>query len=129
MEPLWPTGKPIPEAKLKDLKSLLHLIPQEYHSFYVNLDADKHIEDDLEGFSDHVVLQQERAHAHAHAARSSAISTGTDLFTDLGLHDKKMCMRNDSFTDHGFHDKHIKVEAVFEGYCALVVWSWYQEDS
>ncbi|KAI8428422.1 hypothetical protein MSG28_007243 [Choristoneura fumiferana] len=25
--------KPIPEAKLKDLKSLLHLIPQEYHSF------------------------------------------------------------------------------------------------
>ncbi|XP_073956928.1 uncharacterized protein [Choristoneura fumiferana] len=51
MEPLWPTGKPIPEAKLKDLKSLLHLIPQEYHSFYVNLDADKHIEDDLEGFS------------------------------------------------------------------------------
>ncbi|KAI8422477.1 hypothetical protein MSG28_006298 [Choristoneura fumiferana] len=50
MEPLWPTGKPIPEAKLKDLKSLLHLIPQEYHSFYVNLDADKHIEDDLEGF-------------------------------------------------------------------------------
>ncbi|KAI8440582.1 hypothetical protein MSG28_001811 [Choristoneura fumiferana] len=44
--------KPIPEAKLKDLKSLLHLIPQEYHSFYVNLDADKHIEDDLEGFSD-----------------------------------------------------------------------------
>ncbi|KAI8419718.1 hypothetical protein MSG28_008405 [Choristoneura fumiferana] len=44
-------GKTIPEAKLKDLKSLLHLIPQEYHSFYVNLDADKHIEDDLEGFS------------------------------------------------------------------------------
>ncbi|KAI8423583.1 hypothetical protein MSG28_012669 [Choristoneura fumiferana] len=52
MEPLWPTGKPIPEAKLKDLKSLLHLIPQQYLSFYVNLDADKHIEDDLEGFSE-----------------------------------------------------------------------------
>ncbi|KAI8431661.1 hypothetical protein MSG28_016140 [Choristoneura fumiferana] len=40
----------------------------------------------------------------------STISTGTDSFTDLGLHDKKMCTRNDSFTDHGFHDKHIKVE-------------------
>ncbi|KAI8433502.1 hypothetical protein MSG28_015534 [Choristoneura fumiferana] len=57
---------------------------------------------------DHVVLQQERAHGHA--ARRSAISTGTDSFTDLGLHDKKMCTRNDSFTDHGCHDKHIKVE-------------------
>ncbi|KAI8425354.1 hypothetical protein MSG28_007115 [Choristoneura fumiferana] len=41
----------------------------------------------------------------------STISTGTDSFTDLGLHDNKICTRNDSFTDHGFHDKHIKVEA------------------
>ncbi|KAI8421186.1 hypothetical protein MSG28_008257 [Choristoneura fumiferana] len=38
------------------------------------------------------------------------ISTGTDSFTDLGLHDKKISTGNDSFTDHGFHDKHIKVE-------------------
>ncbi|KAI8431677.1 hypothetical protein MSG28_016156 [Choristoneura fumiferana] len=39
----------------------------------------------------------------------STISTGTDSFTDLGLHDKKICTRNDSFTDHGFHKKHIKL--------------------
>ncbi|KAI8435386.1 hypothetical protein MSG28_003704 [Choristoneura fumiferana] len=44
-----------------------------------------------------------------------AISTGTGSFTDLGLHDKKMCTRNDSFTDHGFHDKHIKVEGFIWG--------------
>ncbi|KAI8434647.1 hypothetical protein MSG28_003180 [Choristoneura fumiferana] len=40
----------------------------------------------------------------------SSFSTGTDSFTDLGLHEKKICTRSDSFTDHGFHDKHIKVE-------------------
>ncbi|KAI8433020.1 hypothetical protein MSG28_013890 [Choristoneura fumiferana] len=34
-------------------------------------------------------------------AKCSSISTGTDSFTDLGLHDKKICTRNDSFTDHG----------------------------
>ncbi|KAI8422630.1 hypothetical protein MSG28_006410 [Choristoneura fumiferana] len=43
-------------------------------------------------------------------AMRSAISTDIYSFTDLGLHDKKICTRNDSFTDHGFHDKHIKVE-------------------
>ncbi|KAI8429818.1 hypothetical protein MSG28_000332 [Choristoneura fumiferana] len=32
----------------------------------------------------------------------------TNSFTDLGLHDKKICTGNDSFTDHGIHDKHIK---------------------
>ncbi|KAI8430335.1 hypothetical protein MSG28_000642 [Choristoneura fumiferana] len=43
-------------------------------------------------------------------AMRSTVSTGTDSFTDLGLHDKKISTRNDSFTDHGIHDKHIKVE-------------------
>ncbi|KAI8438452.1 hypothetical protein MSG28_010962 [Choristoneura fumiferana] len=53
----------------------------------------------------------------------STISTGTDSFTDLGLHDKKMCTRNDSFTDHGFHDMHIKVEVMAEQYRVEHYWS------
>lgn len=51
MEPLWPTGKPVPDVKLKDLKSMLHLISQNSHDFYVNLIGKDDIEDDLEGFS------------------------------------------------------------------------------
>lgn len=34
MEPLWPNGKPISEAKLNDLKSLLPLIPEDAQDFY-----------------------------------------------------------------------------------------------
>lgn len=51
MEPLWPNGKPVPEAKVKDLKSILHLIPKDSHNFYVKLVGDSTIDDDLEGFS------------------------------------------------------------------------------
>ncbi|KAI8442438.1 hypothetical protein MSG28_005951 [Choristoneura fumiferana] len=58
----------------------------------------------------------------------SAISTGTDSFTDLGLHDKKMSTRNDSFTDHGFHDKHIKGEGFIWG-VATKVFFISKEDS
>ncbi|KAI8433223.1 hypothetical protein MSG28_015301 [Choristoneura fumiferana] len=53
------------------------------------------------------------------SARSTN-STGTDSFTDLGLHDKKICTGNDSFTDHGFHDKHIKVEGFIWGVATKV---------
>lgn len=52
MEPLWPTGKPVPHAKLRDLKSMLHLILQDSYEFYVKLVGNDDIEDDLEGFSD-----------------------------------------------------------------------------
>ncbi|KAF9791441.1 hypothetical protein SFRURICE_014779 [Spodoptera frugiperda] len=48
MEPLWPTGKLVSEAKLKDLKSMLHLIPQDSYDFYVKLVGQDDIEDDLE---------------------------------------------------------------------------------
>ncbi|CAK1598006.1 unnamed protein product [Parnassius mnemosyne] len=51
MEPLWPTGKPVPEAKLRDLKSMLHLISQDSHDFYVKLVGSADLEDDIEGFS------------------------------------------------------------------------------
>ncbi|KAF9418473.1 hypothetical protein HW555_004761 [Spodoptera exigua] len=51
MAPLWPTGKPVPDAKLKDLKSMLHLIPQDSHDFYVKLTGNEDTEDDIDGFS------------------------------------------------------------------------------
>lgn len=51
MEPLWPTGKPVAEAKINDLKSMLHLIPQDSHDFYVKLVGNTDIEEDIEGFS------------------------------------------------------------------------------
>ncbi|KAH9638297.1 hypothetical protein HF086_007400 [Spodoptera exigua] len=49
--PMWPTGKAIPGPKLKDLKSLLHLIPQDAKGFYQNLTADDDLLDDVDGFS------------------------------------------------------------------------------
>ncbi|KAI8427225.1 hypothetical protein MSG28_014823 [Choristoneura fumiferana] len=51
----------------------------------------------------HVVLL-----LHHAQQRARALQYGHGLFTDLGLHEKKICTRSDSFTDHGFHDKHIK---------------------
>ncbi|CAG9765894.1 unnamed protein product [Ceutorhynchus assimilis] len=51
LTPLWPDGKPIAEAKLKDIKSYLHLIPLADHPFYVNLIGDDTIEEDLEGYN------------------------------------------------------------------------------
>ncbi|KAI8426714.1 hypothetical protein MSG28_014420 [Choristoneura fumiferana] len=50
----------------------------------------------------------------------STISTGDDSFTDLGLHDMKICTGNDSFTDHGLHNKHIKVEGFIWGVASKV---------
>lgn len=59
MEVLWPQGKPIAEAKLKDLKSILHLIPKDAHEFYVNLVGDDQIKEDLEGFSGDINFELE----------------------------------------------------------------------
>ncbi|XP_054270345.1 uncharacterized protein LOC128991468 [Macrosteles quadrilineatus] len=47
---LWPNGKPVAEAKLKDLKSMLHLLPKNYHGFYKSLYSSAEIEDDVDGF-------------------------------------------------------------------------------
>ena len=51
MKQLWPNGKPIPEAKLKDLKNMMHLIPKDAQQYYKNVTGDENIEDDIEGFS------------------------------------------------------------------------------
>lgn len=49
---LWPSRKPIAEPKLRDIISIMHLIPEDARHFYNNLTgrAD-HIEDDVDGFS------------------------------------------------------------------------------
>ncbi|KAI8430654.1 hypothetical protein MSG28_000855 [Choristoneura fumiferana] len=61
------------------------------------------------------LLDEEEKETSCSKSARSTISTGTDSFTDLGLHGKKMFTRNDSFTDRGFHDKHIKVEGFIWG--------------
>lgn len=50
MNLLWPNGKPIAAAKLSDIKSLMHLIPRDAHTFYKNLRGDNNVEDDIDGF-------------------------------------------------------------------------------
>ncbi|KAH9629864.1 hypothetical protein HF086_006548 [Spodoptera exigua] len=59
LKPMWPTGKAIPGPKLKDLKSLLHLIPQDAKAFYQNLTADDDLLDDVDGFSGEVDFEVE----------------------------------------------------------------------
>lgn len=53
MDPLWPNGKPIPEAKLNDLKSLLHLVPDvpDDAEYYKKITGNSTVQDDIDGFS------------------------------------------------------------------------------
>uniref|UniRef100_A0A2H1WPC0 SFRICE_027514 n=1 Tax=Spodoptera frugiperda TaxID=7108 RepID=A0A2H1WPC0_SPOFR len=50
MDLLWPTGKAISEAKLTDIRSILHLIPHDAKTFYKTLKGET-IEDDIDGFT------------------------------------------------------------------------------
>ncbi|KAF9822906.1 hypothetical protein SFRURICE_010435, partial [Spodoptera frugiperda] len=47
--PLWPSGKPVSPAKLADIQSILHLIPEDAQSFYNGVICDDAIEDDIDG--------------------------------------------------------------------------------
>lgn len=47
--PLWPSGKPVSPAKLTDIQSILHLIPQDAQRFYNGLICDDALEDDING--------------------------------------------------------------------------------
>lgn len=59
MDPLWPNGKPIPEAKLNDLISLLHLIPDDAQEYYKKLTGNSTVQDDIDGFSGTVDFEVE----------------------------------------------------------------------
>lgn len=48
---MWPNGKKISDLKLQDIRSVMHLIPEDCHSFYKSLQGDANLEDDLDGFT------------------------------------------------------------------------------
>lgn len=50
LQPLWPNGKAISTAKLADIQSIIHLIPNDAKSFYKHYSADENVTDDLDGF-------------------------------------------------------------------------------
>lgn len=49
---LWPNGRPISQEKLKDLKDMIELVPQEHRHFYERLNTVKTADfiDDVEGY-------------------------------------------------------------------------------
>lgn len=49
-EVLWPQGKPIPQAKLDDITSMLSLIPEDCHAFYKNFRGNSNINEDVDGY-------------------------------------------------------------------------------
>lgn len=50
LQPMWENGKDIAAPKLKDLKSLFHLIPADAKDFYRSLSGSRDVEDDVDGF-------------------------------------------------------------------------------
>lgn len=49
-EVLWAQGKPIPQAKLDDLRSMFNLIPEDCHAFYNNLEGNSNVNEDIDGY-------------------------------------------------------------------------------
>lgn len=47
---LWPNGKPIAPAKLVDLQSMYHYIPEDCLQFYRTLQSSEEATDDVDGF-------------------------------------------------------------------------------
>jgi len=51
---LWPNGKEINQAKLDDIKSIMHLIPADAHEFYTHFTGNAIIEEDINGFNENL---------------------------------------------------------------------------
>lgn len=49
--PMWQNGKEISVPKLQDIKSIMHLIPEDCQDFYRNLVGKEGLEDDVDGFT------------------------------------------------------------------------------
>lgn len=47
---MWTNGKDIAAPKLKDIKSVMHLIPSDAKHFYLSLSGSRSVEDDVEGY-------------------------------------------------------------------------------
>lgn len=47
--PQWPQGKEIAQAKVDDIKSVMHLIPADCHDFYNTIKGNINIVDDIDG--------------------------------------------------------------------------------
>lgn len=51
LKTLWPKGKPISKEKIKDIKSIMKLIPDDCIEVYTTLFYDERVEDDIEGYN------------------------------------------------------------------------------
>lgn len=51
---LWPNGKEINQAKLDDIKSIMHLIPADAHEFYTHFTGNAIIEENVNGFNENL---------------------------------------------------------------------------
>ncbi|CAH1107451.1 unnamed protein product [Psylliodes chrysocephalus] len=51
LELLWPEGNAISTPKLKDIQSILHLIPSSEQEFYTSLLSNDNVVDDIDGFN------------------------------------------------------------------------------
>ncbi|KAL4713410.1 hypothetical protein ACJJTC_010395 [Scirpophaga incertulas] len=59
LTPLWPNGKTIAQPKLVDIRSLLHLIPNDAHQFYDALTGSTEIVDDVDGLNSNLDFELE----------------------------------------------------------------------
>lgn len=61
LENLWPFGKPLSTEKVKDLKDILNLIPNDKKDFYAFLDdiQTREFEDDVDGFGEFIDFELE----------------------------------------------------------------------
>lgn len=49
--PMWLDSKKISTLKLQDIRSIMHLIPQDCKDFYKNLQGEEGLEHDVDGFT------------------------------------------------------------------------------
>lgn len=58
---LYPTGRPLSKEKIKDLKDMLDLVPEEYRIFYKFLDHTNAADfiDDVDGFGQYIDFEVE----------------------------------------------------------------------
>ncbi|XP_072397898.1 uncharacterized protein [Diabrotica undecimpunctata] len=59
LELSWPTGKPMSTPKLNDIKSIMHLIPENEQNFFTSLLANDAIIDDVDGYDGDVDFEFE----------------------------------------------------------------------